>query len=259
MNITVIGSTGRTGTHLIVEGARRGHQVTALTRRPNALTDRDALADVVNGDGRDPDAVVRAVAGADAVIAILGPPSRHGPHHSAEMAGVITTAMQRTRVRRLVVTSAYPLVADTPRLPIAVLRRVFAAAYADAAALEDAVTVSGLEWTIARLNRLTDARAQAGTRISSDLFTRPSALSRADAAAALLTITESNDHLKTAVDLAGPSRTPVRTHHGAAVLHRHPELPMKEVYREGGGVMRTRAGRGEEAKGGRKGGTETGG
>jgi hypothetical protein len=36
----------------------------------------------------------------------------------------------------LVFTSAYPIVAVTPRLLIAVLRRVFAAAYADAGEME---------------------------------------------------------------------------------------------------------------------------
>jgi putative NADH-flavin reductase len=204
MKITVIGSTGRTGTHLVADGVRRGHRITAFTRRRNALADRDALAGVVHGDGRDPDAVVQAVTGADAVIAIVGPAGRSGPYHSAEVAQVISTAMQRLHVRRLVVTSAYPLVADTPRLPIAVLRRVFAAAYADAAAMERTVAAGGLDWTIARLNRLTDAAAQRGTRISPDLFTKPTALTRADAAAALLDITESTGHLAAAVNLAGP-------------------------------------------------------
>lgn len=204
MKITVIGSTGRTGTHLLTEGVRRGHRITAFTRRPDALTDRDALAGVVRGDGRDRGAVIQAVTGADAVIAILGPAGRGGPHHSAEAARVITTAMRRVQVRRLIVTSAYPLVADRPRLPITVLRRVFAAAYADAAALEHTVTASDLDWTIARLNRLTDSPVRRGTRISPDLFTKPTALTRADAAAALLDITESADHLAVAVNLAGP-------------------------------------------------------
>lgn len=41
---------------------------------------------------------------------------------------VITGAMSRADVRRLVVTTPYPIVAERPRVPIALLRLVFAAA-----------------------------------------------------------------------------------------------------------------------------------
>jgi putative NADH-flavin reductase len=45
MNITVIGSTSRTGRHVLAEGLRRGHQITAFTRgRPEALLDQPGLA-----------------------------------------------------------------------------------------------------------------------------------------------------------------------------------------------------------------------
>ena len=70
--------------------------------------------------------------------------------------------------------------------------------------MERTITASGLDWTIARLNRLTDAPAPRGTRITPDLFTKPTALTRAEAAASLLDITESADHLAAAVNLAGP-------------------------------------------------------
>jgi putative NADH-flavin reductase len=44
MKLTVFGATGRTGRHLLTEGARRGHQLTAFARRPQALDDPAALA-----------------------------------------------------------------------------------------------------------------------------------------------------------------------------------------------------------------------
>lgn len=204
MNLTVLGSTGRTGTHVLGEGVRRGHRITAFTRRPDALHDRDSLAAVVSADGRDPDALREAIADADAVIAVLGPASRTGPHQTADVAEVARRVMSELGVRRLVITSAYPLVARTPRLPLAILRRVFSAAYGDAAAMESVITASDLDWTIARLNRLIDAPACGHTRISCDLFTNPAALTRADAAAALLDITEASTLIATAVNIAGP-------------------------------------------------------
>jgi putative NADH-flavin reductase len=71
MKLTVFGATGRTGRHLLAEGARRGHRLTAFARRPQAVDDRTALAAVVQGDACDPRAVRTAIDGADAVISTI--------------------------------------------------------------------------------------------------------------------------------------------------------------------------------------------
>jgi uncharacterized protein YbjT (DUF2867 family) len=93
MRITVFGATGRTGRHLLAAGQRRDHQITAFTRRPEALVDPSALAAVVGGDGRDPQAVRQAVDGADAVISTMSAERRTGPRHVAEVSRVIALAM----------------------------------------------------------------------------------------------------------------------------------------------------------------------
>jgi len=64
--------------------------------------------------------------------------------------------MPATGVRRVAMISAYPIVGIRPRLPIAVLRFVFAESYADAAEMEQILAGSDLDWTVLRLNRLTD-------------------------------------------------------------------------------------------------------
>jgi putative NADH-flavin reductase len=204
MRLTVFGSTGLTGRQVLAEGNRRGHQITAFTRRPDTIADPSTLAAIVSGDGRDPDAVRAAIAGADAVIAIIAAPSRKGPHHIADVARTITGEMSETGVRRLVITSAYPIVGTKPRLPIALLKLVFADAYADGAAMEDLVSTSGLDWTIARLNRLTDEAPRGTIRTSRDLLDRPSAIPRTDAAVALLDIVEDETLTGTAINIAGP-------------------------------------------------------
>lgn len=206
MNLTVLGAAGRTGRHVLEQAMARGHRVTAFTRRPAALADCAGLAAVVGGDGRDPQAAREAVRGADAVITVIGPASRTGPHQVAEVAATLIAAMGDEGVRRLVITSAYPLVADRPRMAIALLRRIFAAAYADAAAMERAVSASSLDWTIARLNRLTSKTATGQARVSPGLFARPTAITRADAARVLLDITEDQALARTAVNVAGPAR-----------------------------------------------------
>jgi putative NADH-flavin reductase len=203
MKLTVFGSTGRTGRHVLAEGLRRGHQITAFTRRADALQSTSTLAAVVEGDARDPDAVREAIADADAVIAIIAARSRNGPHQVADAARVITEAMLDARVRRIVITSAYPIVGDKPRLPMALLKAIFAAPYADNAAMEQLVSTSDLDWTIARLNRLTDKPARGAVRTSRDLLDKPSSITRADAAATLLDITHDAALAKTAINLAG--------------------------------------------------------
>jgi putative NADH-flavin reductase len=63
MKSTVVGAIGRAGSHVLTEGVRRGHQITAFTPRPDRITDLSTLANVVNGVGRDPESVSVAVAG----------------------------------------------------------------------------------------------------------------------------------------------------------------------------------------------------
>jgi putative NADH-flavin reductase len=203
MNLTVFGATGRLGRHVLEQGLRRGHKLTAFTRRPQALADPAALAAVVAGDGRDRQAVRRAIDGADGVIAIVASATRKGPHHTTEVARVITQAMADLGVRRLVVTDPYPIVADRPRLLIWLLRRFLAAAYADALAMERIVTTTDLDWTIVRLNRLLDGPPRGTAHVSRDLLARPSSITRADAAAVLLDVVADPALARVALNVSG--------------------------------------------------------
>ncbi len=213
MNVTVIGSTGRTGRHVVAEAQRRGHVVTAFTRRPETLAGTERLAAVVHGDGRDPETVARAVAGADAVIAVVGAPSRRGPHEAAAVARCVTVAMADAGVSRLVVTSAYPVVGTRPRLPMALLQVVLARPYADLREMEAVVSSSALDWTIVRLNRLTDGAARGDLDMSCDLLERPAGLTRADAGAVLVDAAEARAWVRSAVNLAGRASVGRRRRH----------------------------------------------
>jgi hypothetical protein len=203
VKLTVIGSTGRTGRLVLADAARRGHRVTAFTRRPHELPELPAAVRVVHGDGRKAQDVREAVAGSDAVIAIVAASKRSGPHQTAEVAGGLTEQMAALDVPRLVITSAYPIVGTTPRVPIALLRLMLADAYADVRTMESIVTQSDVDWRIVRLNRLTDRPAIGASRISRDVFARPTAISRADAAAVLLDIAADDGLARTAVNVAG--------------------------------------------------------
>lgn len=201
--LTVFGATGRIGRHVLAQGLQRGHGITAFTRRPEALADPAALRAVVQGDGRDPVAVDRAVDGVDGVILIINGGHGRDPHLAADVARTIVAAMIKRAVRRLVVTSAYPIVGDRPRLAMTVLRLLLATPYADVAAMEEVVAGSGLDWTIVRLNRLTDDAATRRVEISHQLLAKPRAISRPDAAAVLLDTVVDSSLAGTAINVSG--------------------------------------------------------
>ena len=203
MRITVIGSTGQTGGHVLHQGRERGHDIVAFTRRPEELADRGQLAGVFAGDGRDADALRPALTGSDAVIAIVGAGSRNGPHHAAEVAGALAGAMAQARVRRLVIVSAYPVVGRRPRVPLAIIRRVFGPVYADLRAMEAIVTGSALDWTIIRPVRLNDGPRTGQVTMTGGDLRRVPAVSRADLAQILLDRAEASTPAGEALNLAG--------------------------------------------------------
>ena len=170
MNITVIGAAGRLGWQVVEEAARRGHHVTGLARHAQRIAKPELLARIAAGDGRDRDIVSGAVAGADAVVITVAGGMRNDPHQAAEVTRTVTTAMRDHGVRRLVITCAYPIVATRPRAAMWALRKVLATPYADAANAEQIATVSGLDWTIARLNRLTNHPPAGPPRYSTGLL-----------------------------------------------------------------------------------------
>src|SRR5438094_8329602 len=101
-NIVVIGSTGRTGRLVLDEGLRRGHSMTAFTRRPDGLVGVRGLRTVVQGDGRNLDDIRRAVAGQDALISIVVSEGRGPTTVMSDVTRAELDAMQEGGGRRLV-------------------------------------------------------------------------------------------------------------------------------------------------------------
>ena len=67
MKVALIGATGFVGARLLEEALDRGHQVTAIVRKPEALPDRAGITPV-GLDIHDVEALARTLAGHDAVI-----------------------------------------------------------------------------------------------------------------------------------------------------------------------------------------------
>jgi len=203
MNITVIGAAGRLGQRVVEEASRRGHQVTGLARRPHRMTQPELLSRIATGDGRDRDVVSDAVAGSDTVVITIAGGTGKDPHQAADVTRTVTAAMRDHGVRRLVITSVYPIVGTRPRAAMWVLRKLLATPYADIAQAEQIAAGSGLDWTIARLNRLTNQPPTGPPHASTGLLDRPTGLSRADAATLLVDLAETRDHARQALNVRG--------------------------------------------------------
>lgn len=204
MKIAVIGSTGRTGRIVLDQAIRRGHQVTAYTRRPQELQRIQGLHAIVHGDGLNRADVLEAVRGQDCVISILSSPGFKPSSVVTEVTKNIIAAMHETGVRRLICTSSHSLVATRPWLIIKVVKWIFRNPYADAAAMEREVVASNLDWTIVRATQLTDGTATGQIRRAhGDFDTGPYTIARADVAKVLLDIAESGDEIRAAVEVSG--------------------------------------------------------
>lgn len=70
MNITVLGASGRVGSEIVKELARRGHQVTGVARQPDRVPAASGVTPVA-GDVNQPASLAPALAGADAVVSAI--------------------------------------------------------------------------------------------------------------------------------------------------------------------------------------------
>ena len=161
MRIAVIAAAGRTGSLLVAELLRRGHDVSALVRHPEKL---GALADqvqVVAGGSTDPAALDQLLAGADVVVSALGPDSRTSTVVS-ETARALVPAMQRAGVQRFIGISGAGT--DVPgdrkgakdRAISRVVKAVGGAMAADKAAEYRIWADSDVDFTLVRPPRLVD-------------------------------------------------------------------------------------------------------
>jgi putative NADH-flavin reductase len=109
MKLAIFGATGGTGQFVVNEALERGHEVTAMARRPDAIAQRHPKLTVRKTDSNDTADLDAAVAGHDVVISTLGPSKMFFADtdvYSGASLNVVR-AMERQGVRRLIaVTSA---------------------------------------------------------------------------------------------------------------------------------------------------------
>lgn len=183
MKLVVLGATGGTGLEIIRQTIERGHSVTAFVRSPERLSMSafDDHLDIIKGDLLNQLEIERVIEGRDAVLSAFG--TRTGePRVQGRFATALRKAMMQTGVRRVALMSTSFLFQDSIA-PFIVGRLFFRKVMTDASEMEGVISESGLDWTIVRPVRLTDAPYTGRYRVQEGhLPTLGFTISRADVA-----------------------------------------------------------------------------
>jgi putative NADH-flavin reductase len=189
MELAILGGSGATGGLLIEQALSAGHDVTALVRRAESLDPVRGRVRIVTGELNDPAAVAETLRSAQAVISALG--SRQGRKNTTVYSDGIG-AVLAGGAQRIVAVSAVPAAPDEFKtyferhLVHPLLHLFFGGSYDDMRRMEGLLSASDTEWTVLRPPRLTNGVAKGTFRESTTQLRRPSSISRADLAAALL-------------------------------------------------------------------------
>jgi putative NADH-flavin reductase len=183
MKLVVLGATGGTGLEIIRQTIKRGHSVAAFVRSPERLSMPafDDHLDIIKGDLLNQPELERVIEGRDAVLSAFG--TRTGePRVQGRFATALRKAMMQTGVQRVALMSTSFLFQDSIA-PFIVGRLFFRRVMTDASEMEGVISESGLDWTIVRPVRLTDAPYTGRYRVQEGhLPTLGFTISRADVA-----------------------------------------------------------------------------
>jgi len=207
MKLTIFGATGATGKQLIEQALAAGNQVVAFARNPSKIGASHEHLTIVQGELADTAAIERAVSGADAVISVLGPRPREDINSKPLTQGMqnILAAMQKTNVRRLIISST-PSASDPNDFPdfkfkvlVAIVKSAMRPAYEEIVSVARIVRESDTDWTIVRVSLLNNhpgsGRIRAGYLGKKQVGTN---ISRADLAAFMLRQVEDTTYLRQA-------------------------------------------------------------
>lgn len=162
MKLAIFGASGRTGRPLVEQALAAGHDVTALVRTPGSFPIKHERLNVIQGSVEDATKVDQAVAGADAVLSVLG----HSKTSNKDVLTVgmrnIVNAMKEHGVRRLINLTGAGVrdPQDQPKLVDKVfgfaLKRLQPDLLRDSENHVQVIRGSDLDWIVVRGPRLTE-------------------------------------------------------------------------------------------------------
>jgi len=206
MKITVFGASGKTGSLLVDEALKSGHEVTAYVRKPESIKSEHPNLNVVAGYLNEKEKLKSVISGSDACISTLGGASLT-KHSRGIIEGIdnIVGIMEEEKVMRFIYLSSFGA-GDSRRYMPQPIRFLIAdlmlrVPLADHNSNESRIAKSQLNWTIVRPGGLTNGaktdnlkHGYGATKIKGSL-----SISRSNVAAFLLSQVTSNDYANKSV------------------------------------------------------------
>ena len=203
-HVAVLGASGDLGREVARIMVDRGNDVTAFVRRPGSA--RSVHVQEYVGDAREAEDVQRALAGADAVVDVVGGGTLWRSDLESTAIANVVAAMQLLRIKRLVAMSAGMVVKTNFILDYVLKPSIFRNILAEHRRVEAIVEVTELDWTLVRPPRLV-SRAPRGYVVSSGArFSGSLSASRADIAQFIADELMGNKFLRQAVFVSSDSR-----------------------------------------------------
>jgi putative NADH-flavin reductase len=210
VKLTVFGPTGGTGEQILRQALQAGHRVTAMARRPEAITITHPNLSVIQADVLNPASHGAGMDATDAVLSALGTQAMRQPTTVySQGTAAILTAMARNGVTRFVGISAIPLTPNAEksllerRVVHPLLHHFFGGGYDDMRRMERLLADSQVIWTIFRPARLTNGPKTDHYRTACDgRLSRAWSISRADLAEAMLAAVNDTALYRFAVSVA---------------------------------------------------------
>lgn len=207
MNLLILGATGGVGQELVRQSLDHGHVVTVFVRSPERLAAFAGRLNAVVGDLLNPGELSRVLTGQDAVLSGFGPrlPLRPEDHDLLErFAHTLRRAMSGSTCRRTVIVSTAFLFRDALFPPAHLFGRLFFPSIVkDAAAMEEIIQGSSLDWTLVRPPQLTNKPLTKTYREREGHLPRFGVnISRADTAHCMLQIAERHTYIRKVVGIA---------------------------------------------------------
>lgn len=204
MKLAIFGATGRTGQHLLRQALEEGHQVIILARDPAKVAVKNDRLRVVKGSVTEPACVDQVIAGADAVMSVLGPTSNEPTFEISRGTQSIIQLMKKNGVKRLVISAGAGVgdPGDAPKLFNKLINLLLKATaknvYEDMLRTVALVRESGLDWTIVRVPMLTDAPETGQVKVGMVGKGMGPRITRADMAKYMLQQVQSEQQLRKA-------------------------------------------------------------
>ena len=160
--IALFGASGRTGIPLAEMLLDAGYQIKALVRTPAKLTVQHKNLIVIKGDALNAGDIEKTVAGADAIISVIGQGSNTPAMMQTHATQHMVNVAKKHGISRIISMTGggVPYKKDKPGVPDKifgfVMNTFFKKVITDAKAHAEVLRKSGLDWTIVRGPRLTN-------------------------------------------------------------------------------------------------------